>query len=355
MNITVSEAVASGQLRTLGDAFRHAAQTYPDHLTESAYGFAGKRVHLRVIGRDLARHIGLPFSHLRADGPCTTVPRLNIDLWDERLTGICRRHGSSSADSGWRQVTGLSADGRFVLQELPNTLVGYDRTSARIVGSIAWGDGLFVYERAKPLARLLLQWHNDQSIQVIHAGLVSRAGEGVLFAGKSGSGKTTAALACLCGGFDFLSEDYVGLERLEGGQLAGHSMYCSAFVERSHLALFPDLLPHVVEDSAGRDLKAAVMLSQAFPVRMARSATIRALVTVSVTDVSQSRYRTTSKGQALLGLGPSSLIQIPSQGVRGFEALWQLVERVPSYALALGTDLASIPRCVDEILTEASA
>ena len=355
MNVTVSEAAASRQFETMREAFRQTAKSNPDGLCESGYRFAGRSVRMRIVGRELAKHIALPFSHLRADTRSSTASQLSIDLWDENETGIRCWARSSNPDGRWRQVTGLSSEGRFLLQELPNTLVGYDRADARIVGSIAWSDGLFVYEQAKPLARLLLEWHNDRNVQVIHAGLVSRHGQGILFAGKSGSGKSTAALACLCDGFDFLSEDYVGLERLHDGCLVGHSLYSSVFLERSHLALFPSLLPHAIEDRAGRDKKSAVILSQVLPGRMAQVARVRALVVTSVVSVSESRYRPTSKGQALLSLGPSSLLQIPSQGVRGFDALCQLVERVPCYCLELGRDLTSIPRRVEEILLEATA
>ena len=58
------------------------------------------------------------------------------------------------------------------------------------------------------------------------------------------------------------------------------------------------------------------------------------------------------KSKTLLALGPSSLIEIPSRGMDGFSRLAQLVEQVPTYALELGRDFGSIPRRVDDLISE---
>ena len=98
----------------------------------------------------------------------------------------------------------------------------FSRTT--FIGTIAWNKQISVYERAKPMARLLLEWCNDHGRQVIHAGLVAYQGQGILFAGKSGSGKSTSSLACLCGEFNYLGEDYASLPRLLDGSFLGHSL-----------------------------------------------------------------------------------------------------------------------------------
>lgn len=98
-----------------------------------------------------------------------------------------------------------------------------------------------------------------------------------------------------------------------------------------------------------------MILSQVFPARLERTVPIRALVLPRVVDAPDSRLRAAAKGQALLALGPSSLLQIPSPGALGFERLTQLVESVPTYSLEIGTDLASIPKRMEELLTKAAA
>jgi hypothetical protein len=221
-----------------------------------------------------------------------------------------------------------------------------------VIGAVTWNDQLSVFERGRPLDRPLLEWHNDEQIQVIHAGLVSRHDAGVLFAGKGGSGKSTSTLSCLCGGFDFLSEDFVGLEALPDGSFLGHSIYNSVFLEADHLRRFPALSRHVMK-GVGSDDKSCLMLSQVFPQRLQRVAPIHVLVLPKVVTTPP-QFRSASKGEALLALAPSSLLQIPSRrlGVRGFGKLVQLVERVPCYWLEIGSDLSLIPRMVEDIISE---
>ena len=73
-----------------------------------------------------------------------------------------------------------------------------------------------------------------------------------------------------------------------------------------------------------------------------------------VKNAVEPRIRPASKGEALLALAPTSLLQIPSpsRGVKGFNNLAQLAEQVPSYHLELGSDVRSIPRLVGEIVAD---
>jgi hypothetical protein len=337
----------------LADAFERALRRHPDRVHESYYVFGGQNVRLRVVGRELARDVTRPFAHLRASNPLAT--QLAVDLWDENEIGIRCQQGSTGVDVPWSDVTTASPDGRFLVQRLPNTLTCLDLRRGRIVGSIAWSDQIFIYERAKPLARLLLEWHNHQDVQIIHAGLVCQDGRGVLFVGRSGSGKSTAALACLCSDFKFLSEDYVGLQARPNGGFLGHSLYSSVFLDTEHLARFASLAPYVMAGRPPHELKSVVLLSQPFPDRLERAVPITVLIAPHVVEGSTSSLRPISKGQALLALGVGSLLQIPSPGVSGIDKLRQLVDQVPCYGLEFGRDMESMPRCVKEILAEVSS
>ena len=335
--------------QAMRSAFERAMRQFPEKVRESYYIFGGHSVRIRIIGRQLAQHILQPFSHLQTEMTGPNPSQLTIDLWDENTTNIRCYARSRASGPGWTQVTSKSSDGQFIGQLLPNTLTCFDRKSKRIVGSIAWGQGIFIYERAKPLARLLLEWYNDRNIQVIHAGLVSRHDQGVLFVGKSGSGKSTASLASLCAGFNYLGEDYIGLQTLSDGSFIGHSLYSSAFLDAGHLTRFPQLEPYIIKGRP-QEKKSVVILSQVLPGRIERSVPIRILVLPYLINASESRIRPASKVDALLALGPSSLIELPSRGMDSFGKLAQLVEQVPAYWLGLGRDQNSIPQCVEEII-----
>lgn len=332
-------------------AFGCATSRFPQRVYETYHLFGGNLVRIRIVGRQLAHHILQPFSHLRTTPPGHNAPELTIDLWDENDTNISCYTGPKVSNSKWRDVTSMSSDGQFVGQLQPHTMSCFDRGAQHIVGSINWSDQIFIYERAKPLSRLLLEWYNDRHIQVVHAALVSKNGHGVLFIGKSGMGKSTASLACLCNGFQYLGEDFIGLQKMGDGTFVGHSLYNSVFLETGHLARFPEMAPHVIK-AKPHEKKSVAILSHIFPRRLKRSVQIRAVVLPQVIDAPKSRVRQASKGQALLILGPSSLIEIPSRGMNGFANLAQLIDQVPSYWLDIGRDLDSIHIQVEKLIEE---
>lgn len=340
--------------------FAKVTAKYPAELWESYYIFGGRRVRMRIVGQELAEHISRPFSHLKADakanGKTVATADLAIDLWDDRLAGADRYLHWNDNGPGWHETTLESCNGRYVAQRLPNTFSCFNRKDKRIIGSIEWHDQIFIYERAKPLSRLLLNWYNDQGFQVIHTGLVARDNKGLLFVGKSGSGKSTSSLACVIAGFSYLSEDYVGLETCNDGSFVGHSLYNSVFLRTDHLDRFPQLAPYAIRGRLPYEEKSTIILSQLFPERLEQAVPIRALVLPRVVNATEAQFRQASKGEALVALGPSSLLQIPNRGlgVRGFKRLAELVERVPCYWLEVGSDLGATPNCIEELLAQVS-
>jgi hypothetical protein len=100
--------------------------------------------------------------------------------------------------------------------------------------------------------------------------------------------------------------------------------------------------------------KSVILLSQVFPERLQGAVPIRALILPQVVNAPEARFRRASKGEALLALGPSSLLQIPNRGLGacGFNNLAHLVERIPCFWLEVGADLTSIPRCLENLLGE---
>lgn len=350
-----NQSYADGAMafNTLLRKFDRTAACHPGELSESFYIFGGKQVRLRIVGRELAKYIVLPISHLRIQGQSRVPVQLTIDIWDGNGT-IDNDSLLSHGNVECYETILKSPDGRFIGQRLPYTVSCLDRQSRHIVASIAWNKKISNYERAKPLARLLLEWHNDQNIQIVHAALVARKGQGVLVAGKRGAGKSTVSLACIRAGLDFVSEDFVGLERRSDDSFVGHSLYNSVFLETVSLARFEDLIVHAIESEFSPEEKSAVILSALFSERLQRAVPIRVLALPRVVDSVTAKFRPASKSEALLGLGPSSFLQIPNRerGVGGFDNLAKLVERVPCYWLEVGSQLPSIGPSVEGLLDE---
>jgi hypothetical protein len=340
----------------LKDSFTRAADRCGASICETDYIFAGQVARFRIVGTDLFGQIHQPFAHLKVDKEPLRTQKLTVELWDQRYTGVICQIGSMQenclASSPMYQV---SADGRFVFKQTLHSTICLDRKNRHMVGCMSGAAMISLYERGRPLHGPLNLWHNDQDSPVIHAGLISREGHGVLVAGSSGAGKSTSTLTCVDAGFGYLSEDLVALQVSSVGSFLGHSIYNSAHLEAHHLTRFPSLVPFAIKGRSPMEHKFLVLLSQVYPERLRRVAEIRAVALPRVVQAVKSRIRPASKAETLLALAPSSLL-VPqlSPGMQGFQKLVSLVEQVPSYWLELGPELSEIPGCVAELIESAT-
>src|SRR5205809_6919229 len=93
--------------------FEEAAAKNPSHVRESYYMFGGQSVRLRIVGRELAEHMGRPFSHLQTNRPCSPARQLTIDLWYDE-TNRDRLISATENDSSWTVAIVRSTDDRFI-------------------------------------------------------------------------------------------------------------------------------------------------------------------------------------------------------------------------------------------------
>lgn len=335
-------------------AYEKAAEKCPDKLYEMNFVLGGQTARMQAVGKRLAQRLRLPFFHLERND-LSPPARLTIAFWDERETAVACPMASILQDElGVAPVMiAGSSDNRFVVNKLRRSITCLDRKTRHIIGWTSDAEQFSLHEIGRPLLSLLSMWHLDHEMTITHAGLVSKSGKGIIFAGSSGAGKTTAAIACLCSGFDYLSEDQVALQQSNGGPVRGHSLYSSTFLEADHLARFPLLAPHVIEGIYPDEKKRLVLLAPLFPSKMQAVTDVGAVVLPRIVNNAASRIRSASKSEALLALAPSSLIigQL-SSGIHGFNKLAKLVERVPCYWLESGSDTKSIPDCLEQILAK---
>jgi hypothetical protein len=337
-------------------AFTEAKRSHPHAFRESTYVLAGQPARMRIVGVKLAEFMDLPFAHLRLADTNPSVQELSIELWDEVETTNSCRVGLTRDDLDLHPNLKRSADGRYASYQLQHSLVCLDRVSGLMIGYVSNAEELSLYERGRPLHVPLSLWHKTQDIPMVHAGLVAKKGRGVLLAGPGGSGKSTSAVMCAYAGFDYLSDDLVGLEITSDGYFVGHSLYNSTFMEPDHLKRFTQVERQAISGRYWFEKKHLVLLSQISSLRFARSCRIHSIVLPRVLHRPSSVLRRASKGETLMALAPSSLlVGERSYAMEGFNKLARLVQQVPCYWLELGDALDEIPGVLEGLLSEVAA
>jgi len=338
-------------------ACEEALAARPDITSEHFFSFGGRRVRMRVVGRELADRLTRPFAHLRSSDRAGDAPiSLSIDVWDEREAHVPYppEEDVDPTEIRWPAGQGLlavSAGTRFVRYDCTAWVTWLDRAERRMIGWRANADRLAMHERTRPLPFLLPVWYADQGVHIIHAGLVARDGRGVLLCGANGAGKSTTSLACLCGGLEFLSDDHVGIEQTGNGSFIGHSIFASTRLEPDHLQRFPMLVPHAIMSQEWFETKSLILTAEVAPRSVTRSASIRAIALPTIVDAPSSRIEPVSRAEALRALAPSSMMQMPFGATHDrFRALAKLVASVPAYRLELGRDIGAIAPRVAELI-----
>jgi hypothetical protein len=205
------------------------------------------------------------------------------------------------------------------------------------------------WEEATAIRFLLDWWLRERGIYQLHAGAVGTAEGGVLLCGKSGSGKSTATLACLESDLLYAGDDYVAVGVEPEPRV--HSLYSSGKVMPDHVQRLPFLLPAVSNSDQVGIEKAVVYVHEAWPTAITAGFPLRALLAPRVTPgLVESRVVEISRIEGLAALAPSTVFQMHTRAKQSLAAMSRLLERVPCYRLELGSDISSIPRAIEGLL-----
>lgn len=318
------------------------------------YVIGGHTIRLRFANPALVPSITRALEHLAAKSD--RAPALTVCLWDSAST--CTRMPPppwSSDDYIARgEVRGFSNDHVHTAFYLGAGMLNMLDTKLKV--GLFWirDANLVPYqETAAPLRTILHWWMRNHGRQLVHAGAVGTSSGGVLLAGKGGSGKSTAALACLDSELLYAGDDHV---LLSGGPAPFvHSVYNSAKLDADHMRRLPHLLPAVSNPERSDAEKALIFLHEHFRKGIANGFPLRAILLPHVTGLPKTRLRTASPATGLAALAPSTILQLSEAGPRDFHEIARVVKQVPCYTLELGTDVREVPGVVLRLLSERSS
>lgn len=319
---TAAVVTSDDILSRVKDAHRAAEHTV-QHLR-----IAGEAIELAATD-SIASFLLPPFAHLTVDRAQEPALRIAVAALDERdpLAAIL----DTFPDSGV-----LATEGEQVLHLHPQAAVTLDRSGGMLYALMRndAGRGIASWHRAKPLQVPLSIFFADRGIDLLHGGLVSLRGQGVLIAGVGGSGKSTLTLASLLAGLDILGDDCVAM-RKTGESFTGYSVFASTTLERDHLRNFPSLT-RTLERSASTDAKQVLPLAMLEPERTAIATTIRAIMLPRVTRGASVTVTPAAPRDALLALAPSSILRRAVPPAAALARMAALARAVPAYRLEMG-------------------
>jgi len=216
-----------------------------------------------------------------------------------------------------------------------------------------------LYERAAPFLLLFHWWHalNNHHSFLLHAAAVgTENGSGLLLAGRSGTGKSTTALASLVDGDLFYVADDYCIVRAGAERPTVYSLYCSAKLDSKTLASFPRLGHKASFDEIGRDPegKIAFDLYRSFPHSLRKKLPLCAILLPRVpkdkNGTRPNRFTPVGSGTAVRALAPSTLFQLPGAGPNNFRMIAALANRLPCFQLELGGEIASVSQSLRQFM-----
>jgi hypothetical protein len=325
------------------DRFTHAAA----QALEYTYRIAQTVITLRFANAALVPLLTPALAHLRVDTNC--APDYTICLWDTVTTGVALPPPAWSWDEyAARGELHAGGSGRvraaFVLAYRAFSI--FDPAARTALFAIPDARELPLSEIGSPLLAIFYWIMQQQGIQLAHAAAVGMPQGGVLLVGKGGSGKSTAALACLGSALHYLADDYC-LLAAEPAPYA-YSLYNSGKLDDNSLRL----LPHLAGSSANPERppgeKALFYIYPQQAAQVADAFPLRALLLPRV--AAHAGLTPASPMSALRALAPSTIFQLSWAGVDSFAALAALVKRLPCYYLDLDLDLSTIPAVIADLL-----
>lgn len=144
-----------------------------------------------------------------------------------------------------------------------NALSMYDREKATGYYWTKDARDLPAYETSAPLRTILNWWLEERGFHFAHGAAVGTSKGGVLITGKGGSGKSTAALACLNSGLFYISDDYCVV--CAEPKPAAYSVFSSAKVDSGNIFRVGHIVPARAKTGNKHDDKEVFFFTHVLP------------------------------------------------------------------------------------------
>jgi len=299
--------------------------------------------HIRIIYADaaLAARFASVITHLERVKPkAGSCPDLTIWAWDDAAANIETPEPTVGHDA--RGIVYHGGSIFFAYDILVRRMELYDARSGLGLFRVPDARDLSARDQAAPFLRIFHVWSQAEGLQLVHGAAVGTSAGAVLLVGRSGSGKSTTALACVGGALRYLADDSSLIEF--GHRPHVHSLYSSGKADPRSITMLPGLVDDF--EPIPNDNKSVIFLSRRYRSAILSSAPLRAIIIPQIVPDSDCEAAPASAETALRALAPSTIFQMPGDRAQSFARMATLVRRLPCWTLRLGMD----PRAAQPVL-----
>lgn len=333
-------------------AYQSARATANHPVQSLRLELAGRSVTLEFASSDLFLAFAPALAGLPPALP-EAVVELEVYLWDSRSTNSSMISPTWTLDDHLaraeiRNFHTPSLRGAYQLGVNALSLIDLEENRA-----LYWLENAAevpYYERAAPLRIILSWWLGHWNDLLVHAAAVGTSQGAALITGKSGTGKSTTALACLAHGLGYLADDYAIVRA--GSPPRVQRLYSLAKKNRADLDRLPDMVETLQQDSNPGAEKVLYDLAAKYRDQLLHEAPLRAILVPSIQDQEATTLEPMPSSLALRALAPSTILQLPHEGQGGLQRMAALVRQVPCYQINLGRDLGQVAARIGELLQE---
>ena len=317
---------------------------FNEFLFRTYVNLSGISICMHFLNENSKRVFSRPFSHLEIE----TDEKPGFDIYvihggpsDEPIDGWKRFERDASEE---RKLLIYSRNGEYVLYNHESKiLAGYDTRRKKAYYYIPNLDILPFYEKAAPMRMIFHHFAQDHGMLLVHGAAIAMDGQGILMAGRGGSGKTTTAICAAFGGFDYLGDDYVILD-VENKVIC--SLYSSCKVRWDSEKLLPELGSLAVNN---RNEDKGYFFMNEISERVIKSVRLCA-VAIPRLGGEEPSYLITSGINALRALSSSTIFQMPGSGMSTLQGISKAIRDVPVYEMVLSTSPEEINKKLAELV-----
>ena len=198
---------------------------------------------------------------------------------------------------------------------------------------------------------LLAELLKGKGYFLAHCSGVEKNGQGIIFPGFSGAGKTTSCVALIRRGYGFLGDDRPILRYNKSGGLELLSFPEPIDVTDYTIQLFPELKNYRLFLDNRNLRKQSFIAEELYPGSTRDSCVPKLILFPEISAAKKSSLEVFPKSEALKTFLPHSLLAFDKEIARQhFDIIFDLIQSTDCYKVKLGADIQSLPDLVESIL-----